>query len=348
MDQQQQGSSSSGNSGILPPTNYLGQNFNFSDYSTLLGSGAATNAYTNDQQHQTFFPSPESSSGSGHSPVLSHNPSAASLLPYPQSVYNAKPQDLQSGYRPNAAGSADAASSGDFLKRKNWPSLLIDEYSEFLHVLSPTGHFLFTTDSIAALTGYESHELVGHSITEFIHADDIKTLVQAFNDSIITGDEMIVYIRFKQQQGGRYFIFEIRGRPRYGEESRTGTVPPFTRVTSKINNATVNTFAVDPSALAHLISNATPHLVSGPAGFQRNQPNANDCKCFLATARPYPGKHVAMQDEFLEYKIENERLRNQLKQQYDEIEAEGGGEGLNLPRDSILSESHPVPFLISF
>lgn len=317
-------------SGILPPTNFLGQNFNFSDYSSMTGPPMGDS--------HSFYPSPESSSGSSHSPVMNHNPSAASLLPYPQSVYNAKPQDLQTSYRPNssfASGNNPASGANnctDFTKRKNWPNLLIDEYSEFLHVLSPTGHFLFSTDSISAMTGYEQHELIGHSITEFIHSDDIKTLVQGFNDAIFTGDEMVVYIRFKQQQGGRYFIFEIRGRPRYGEEHRTGPVPPFTRVTSKtMSNATINNFAVDPQALATLVNNSTPHLPSAPDGFQRNQPNANDCKCFLASARPYPGKHVAMLDDFLEYKMENERLRLALKQEYAEAEAEGGLEGLNLP-----------------
>lgn len=48
------------------------------------------------------------------------------------------------------------------------------------------------------------------------------------------------------------------------------------------------------------------------------------CKCFFAMGRPYPSKNTAMLDSFLELKIENERLRQDLQVMYSDLEASGG------------------------
>lgn len=47
------------------------------------------------------------------------------------------------------------------------------------------------------------------------------------------------------------------------------------------------------------------------------------CKCFFAMGRPYPSKNTAMLDSFLELKIENERLRQELHGMYHELEEQG-------------------------
>lgn len=48
------------------------------------------------------------------------------------------------------------------------------------------------------------------------------------------------------------------------------------------------------------------------------------CKCFFGMGRPYPSKNTAMLDSFLELKIENERLRQELQVMYQDIEGNGG------------------------
>ncbi|KAM0755355.1 GATA-domain-containing protein [Meredithblackwellia eburnea MCA 4105] len=44
------------------------------------------------------------------------------------------------------------------------------------------------------------------------------------------------------------------------------------------------------------------------------------CKCFFGMGRPYPSKNTAMLDSFLELKMENERLRQELQVMYRDIE----------------------------
>lgn len=46
-------------------------------------------------------------------------------------------------------------------------------------------------------------------------------------------------------------------------------------------------------------------------------------KCFFGMGRPYPSKNTAMLDSFLELKMENERLRQDLQVMYRDLE--GGG-----------------------
>lgn len=50
-------------------------------------------------------------------------------------------------------------------------------------------------------------------------------------------------------------------------------------------------------------------------------------KCFFAMGRPYPSKNTAMLDSFLELKIENERLRQELHDMYTDMESGGDGTG---------------------
>lgn len=45
------------------------------------------------------------------------------------------------------------------------------------------------------------------------------------------------------------------------------------------------------------------------------------CKCFFGMGRPYPSKNTAMLDSFLELKMENEKLRQELQVMYEDIES---------------------------
>ena len=42
---------------------------------------------------------------------------------------------------------------------------------------SLNGYYLFTSDSVLTITGYEPHELVGKSAYEFFHPFDIRNIV---------------------------------------------------------------------------------------------------------------------------------------------------------------------------
>ncbi|GAA5919479.1 hypothetical protein JCM1841_002223 [Sporobolomyces salmonicolor] len=71
-------------------------------------------------------------------------------------------------------------------------------------------------------------------------------------------------------------------------------------------------------------------------------------KYFFAMARPYPSRAIAELDSFLELKMENERLRQELLVLYEEIEREGssrGGSGVASFSDPTVNSTpaHPPP-----
>ncbi|CAO3678220.1 unnamed protein product [Umbelopsis ramanniana] len=161
--------------------------------------------------------------------------------------------------RPAARPLPSSTNTNDFTKRKNWDQRIIEELTDFLHVLSPVGKILFASPSSVELVGYTPDELHGRSITDFLHSDDIDMFIREFNLAIHTRSEFKLYYRFRKKDD-KFVTFEVIGHPYFGG---TG--------------------------------------------------NSEVPKCFFGIAQPYPTKAGTMLDSFLELKIENEKLRNQLK-----------------------------------
>lgn len=155
---------------------------------------------------------------------------------------------------------SNTTSSNDFTKRKNWDQRIIEELTDFLHVLSPVGKILFASPSSVELVGYSPDELLGRSITDFLHAEDIDMFIREFNLAIHTRSEFKVYYRFRKKDD-KFITFEVIGHPYFGGNGESD-IP----------------------------------------------------KCFFGIAQPYPTKAGSMLDSFLELKIENEKLRKQLKE----------------------------------
>ncbi|BGP37804.1 white collar 2 type of transcription factor [Rhodotorula kratochvilovae] len=183
-----------------------------------------------------------------------------------------------------------------FTTRKNWSEHLLEEIQDFMHVLSPTGNFIFASASAQDLVGYSPEELFTQSIFDFIHPDDVQSFRRDFDLSCRTGDTLTLYYRFKARDTSgassepRFVLFEVTGHPYYeGGGARVAG----------------NTDAPAPQVLA------------------RTQP----AKAFFAMARPYPSKNQAMLDSFLELKFENERLRQELLVMYKEVEGDGSSGG---------------------
>ena len=159
---------------------------------------------------------------------------------------------------------------------------------DVLHVLSPSGIFLFASPSVQDLTGYTPEELVGRAITDFIEQDDMDNFITRFTDSIHTDRPLTTYFRFRRKDM-TFILFEVTGQPYY----TTSSSPIPSSSSSYIKNN-----MMDPPTLS------------------------KTCKCFFAMARQYPGKNNAMLDSFLELKMENENLRQRLAEIYREIEGE--------------------------
>lgn len=181
-----------------------------------------------------------------------------------------------------------SSTTSEFTKRKNWSQRIVEEMQDVLHVLSPSGVFLFTSPSVTEITGYTPEELVGRGITDFIERDDIDTFIKDFSNSIRNARPLATYFRFRRKDD-RSILFEVTGQPHYtpmrGEGQGQGSE--------------------DASG---------PGKGAGPEG--------RVCKCLFAMARLYPSKNNAMLDSFLELKMENEKLREKLADVYRDIEGD--------------------------
>ena len=182
-----------------------------------------------------------------------------------------------------------SSTTSEFTKRKNWSQRIVEEMQDVLHVLSPSGVFLFASPSVLDLTGYTPEELVGSEITDFIESDDIDSFIKHFTASIQNNRPLSTYFRFRRKDETS-ILFEVTGQPYYTSSRTTNDTSMSLRQDTSASHDSVGTSKV--------------------------------CKCFFAMARQYPGKNNAMLDSFLELKIENEVLRKRLAEVYKEIEGE--------------------------
>lgn len=98
--------------------------------------------------------------------------------------------------------------ANEFIKRKNWSQRVVEEIQDFLHVLSPTGLFVFASPAVAELCGYRPEDLVGRSIVDFIHVDDREAYTRDFNEALRSRRELALFTRFRKKDD-RYIIFEM-------------------------------------------------------------------------------------------------------------------------------------------
>ena len=63
---------------------------------------------------------------------------------------------------------------------KNWSERILQDITGLLHVLSPNGKILYCSPSCIELTGFHPEELVGRSLTDFVHVDDLDLFIQNF------------------------------------------------------------------------------------------------------------------------------------------------------------------------
>ncbi|CCG83728.1 protein of unknown function [Taphrina deformans PYCC 5710] len=167
---------------------------------------------------------------------------------------------LSSSRSPSSSGDSPATKLNDFDP--------IDELTDLTYVLDPVGQILYASSAVHALFEYTLEDVVGHNIMEFIHNDDVRAFVTAFNDAIMTNTTLFHYHRFRRR-AGEFVILETNGRAVYSD----------TDLTMDENGRAV------------------------PA-----------CRCCILSARVYPTPSMTALDSFLELKLDNERLKAELRE----------------------------------
>jgi len=172
-----------------------------------------------------------------------------------------------------------------------------------MHVISTDGTFIFASESIDTLCGYNPEELRGQNFFSFLHPSDVEPFKREFfaclaspsnTPGTTTPERLTAHYRFRTKDD-RHVLFEITGH------FFSGSTPSPASSSSNLNNT---------SSSSSSSSSASPPTVGQP-------------KCFFGLARPYPSRSIAMLDSFLELKMENERLRQELLILYEEIEGDG-------------------------
>ncbi|EUC66349.1 PAS fold protein [Rhizoctonia solani AG-3 Rhs1AP] len=198
----------------------------------------------------------------------------------------------------------------EFTKRKKWADILVSELSgSVLLVLNSADNVLWASPATLELLGWRDDEIIERPFREFLHDDDAGPFDQHLKHAISTRSELFAYVRLRSKftsprnsnpnsprsplsgpsnsppsPAGSFPLFELRGHAIYSKGSGSGSA------------------ASDPGPSS-----------SGSGLDSKQNPNADpEASCFVIMARPYPSRNTAMLDSFLELKIENERLRQQL------------------------------------
>ncbi|KAF8627534.1 hypothetical protein AX15_004382, partial [Amanita polypyramis BW_CC] len=81
-----------------------------------------------------------------------------------------------------------SADKGDTVDSNQWLNLmLLESCPDFVHVVSLKGSFLYVAPSVRRVLGYEPEEMVGGSLTDFSHPEDVVPLMRELKESSSIG-----------------------------------------------------------------------------------------------------------------------------------------------------------------
>jgi PAS domain S-box-containing protein len=85
--------------------------------------------------------------------------------------------------------------------------LLAENSTDMISRHDPQGMYLYVSPACRSLLGYEPNELIGHSVLEFIHPEDLTGLVNALNE--LRNQETATNVSFRvKRKDGRLIWFE--------------------------------------------------------------------------------------------------------------------------------------------
>lgn len=96
---------------------------------------------------------------------------------------------------------------------KNWSERILQDITGLLHVLSPTGKILYCSSSCVSIIGFQPEELVGRSLTDFIHVDDLDLFVQNFQLAFSSMSRIKIHYRLRCKDNS-FVLLESIGHPK--------------------------------------------------------------------------------------------------------------------------------------
>ncbi|KAI8997079.1 putative blue-light photoreceptor PCMADA3 [Pilobolus umbonatus] len=96
--------------------------------------------------------------------------------------------------------------------QKEWNKTLLDQCTDFIHVLSLKGLFLYVSNSCENILEYSPEELVGDSLNSICHPSDIIPVMREIKEASNDPDKIVTLLfRIRRKYSG-YFWFECRGK----------------------------------------------------------------------------------------------------------------------------------------
>ncbi|KAF8632033.1 hypothetical protein AX14_010867, partial [Amanita brunnescens Koide BX004] len=101
----------------------------------------------------------------------------------------------------SSSSSTTAGDKGDGTDSNQWLNLmLLETCPDFLHVVSLKGSFLYVAPSVRRVLGYEPEEMVGGSLADLAHPEDVVPLMRELKESSSTGGGSGTLMDGQQQQ----------------------------------------------------------------------------------------------------------------------------------------------------
>lgn len=131
---------------------------------------------------------------------------------------------LPTGYGVQTSSLNTGSTLTEFTKRRNWSQRVLEELRDLLYILTPDRRVQYVSSSLKPLTGYESTDVIGNFIADFVHADDAAIFNRELTESINTGHPLRLFHRFRKVDGA-FSIFESHGHPHFASELTSMQTP---------------------------------------------------------------------------------------------------------------------------
>ncbi|KAI8875346.1 hypothetical protein K501DRAFT_202807 [Backusella circina FSU 941] len=93
---------------------------------------------------------------------------------------------------------------------RRWSERILEDITGIIYVLSPTTEILYCSKSCTELTGYQPYELIGKSLTDFIHVEDIDIFIHNYNIVFQSMERVKLLYRFRKKDT-TYILLESVG-----------------------------------------------------------------------------------------------------------------------------------------